>query len=81
MQIIAENILKVIDVPSKYVAREFIKWLDECVSETYKDQVLKEHLYNPDDFDEMEEVPGRHAGTIAQLQQLCRENEAGISES
>lgn len=77
MSIQVDNILKVVDISSKCVTEEFIKWLKECVNETYKDQALTEHLYNPDDFNEMEEVPGIHSETISGIQILCKENEAG----
>lgn len=76
MNITIENILKVVDINHAGLESEFLTWLRDDVDETYTDKAMKEHLYNPDDFDEME-VPTEFTEVIGVLQTICRENESG----
>ncbi|HYD91703.1 MAG TPA: hypothetical protein VEA37_09490 [Flavobacterium sp.] len=80
MDIKISNILKVVDVHRDQLYQEVLLWLAANVEPTYKDQVLKEHIYGSEILEELEQgaiVPPMVKDTLESISQLCRDNEAG----
>lgn len=73
----AANILKVVDIHPSELSKPFTKWLSEEMEPTYRDAKMKEHLYNPDDFQEEIDVPLELIGEAIGIKKLCRIHEAG----
>lgn len=76
----ASNILKIVDIEGHDLPEEFREWLKEQRSPDYKDNLLKENLFNPEslfDSDE-DELPtvGVVADTAQEIKELCDQNEA-----
>lgn len=74
------NLLKVVDIDQKELFGNFIAWLNQNVEPTYKDQLLKEHIYGSEILEEIEKdsvVPPMCKQYLIEIGELCRENEAG----
>ncbi len=72
-----ENILKVADIHYSQFGKEFIGFLDRQQS-TYRDQILREHLYSVDDLLEEESnrdepYPANIAEPLAEIKILLNE--------
>lgn len=77
-----ENIMKVIDIDSKQLMPETVKFIEENVETTYRDQVCKEHLYNINSFlDEFDEDSAQPSEAVMEelklINKILVDNEAG----
>jgi hypothetical protein len=73
-EIKVENIVKVIDVSSRLLDPATVKFFHHSEAD-YRDQVMKEHLYNITDVD-TEEVLPVVKNEVEALQKLAEENDA-----
>lgn len=74
-----ENILKVIDISNCEFDAKFLSWFWGYAQYTYKDtgKYTNEHLYNPDDFEELTDVPKEYSSILEEMKELCKINDAG----
>lgn len=82
MKLQFENILKIADIQSAQLYPEFVKWLQNTFDPTYRDQILKEHIYNVNDI--IEEIELYHSdvapmfiNSLEAIHKYCTENECG----
>lgn len=73
--------MKVIDIDEKSLMPETVKFIENNIEPTYRDQVLKEHIYNVDSFlDEIDEESEPSKKVMEQLEainKILADNEAG----
>ena len=75
-----ENVLRVIDITSIQFEERFLNWLYEEIKPTWRDTVLKEHLYNiegiVDDAEVLEGYPSWVIKTLLDLKTVLEVNNA-----
>jgi len=77
MKIIHENILKVLDIHYSQFSKDFIGFIAKQ-QPTYKDRVLGEDIFSPDQIREDNEViPPQVESELMQLSKLMYANDCG----
>lgn len=80
-KITASNVLKIVDVEHSQIKSDTLDFLRNETEPTYRDQVMKEHIYNMENiFEEYQEQPDGSPEVLAeleQLQKLCTKKNAG----
>jgi hypothetical protein len=73
-KITAENILRIVDIGSQQLSPETLAYLENEAEPIYKDQSLKEDIFNPFDMLEKLEEDADQAETIVQqeIQQIAK---------
>jgi hypothetical protein len=77
MAIEHENILKIVDINHSQLTKKFIAFI-EMQQPTYRDQILREHLYSADDI--LEEESSQTAPYPADIAELLNEIKALLFE-
>ena len=80
MDIKVMNILKVVDIFHEELHPDVVLWLQKNGEATYRDNLLREHLYNSDMLEELEQhtiVPPMVKETLLNLQIICAANDSG----
>ena len=80
-----ENILKIADIDSASLCRVFVKFITEEIHPSYKDEELKEHIYNIDTVLENQQegedngfpCPPMYMKQLIEIKELCDTNECG----
>lgn len=80
-KITAANILKIVDVENSQLSAETKKYFQFEAAETYRDQVLKEHIYSIetllDDYEENEDENAEILQQLEEIKSLCTKKNAG----
>lgn len=63
----------------KAISEQASKWIEETIKPEYTDNELKEHLYNPNEFDEhFFDMPEEIQEDIARVIAVCEKKRAGL---
>jgi len=80
-QITAANVFKVVDVEHSQLTDEAKKYFQFEAAETYRDQILKEHIYSIenllDDYEEGEDESGEILQQLECIKKICTKKSAG----
>lgn len=74
------NILKIADIEHTEFSPDFLEWLNKEAQPTYKDQILKEDIYNIEDLkegtqDDTYEATTEITDQLEDISTLCNETE------
>lgn len=71
--IIIENILSIADINHRQIKPELLKYLETEAQPTYRDQVLKEHIYNIADLpEELQEAGKVNSLLLEQAEEMIK---------
>lgn len=74
-----QDVLKIVDIDSKELSEDFVKWLEYEIEPTYRDRDFKEHIYNAEDIidNQNEAETPMYLELLEEIEKHIVENEAG----
>lgn len=62
----------------KAISEEASNWIEKNIKPEYTDNELKEHLYNPNEFDEHPDIPETVSPYLIRIVKICFAKRAGL---